>query len=182
MKWPGPGAPARDEAPFSSMPVWDGNLFSEPFPFRIFLFRQDMTSLNGLLGWLDMWHSGLLTRTLAPFFRKEKTFPESFLLVPAMQPLHHGFLMLPVDAFPKGQLAESIVRIVRQLGVGTAVIDVSTVSNDTALELEAIADNPIMSGETVRIFVSDPSDFPASCLSRASEGMKGLRHTSHHSR
>ncbi len=181
MKWPGAGAPPRHEAPFSSMPVWDGNLFSEPFPFRIFLFRQDMTALNGLLGWLDMWHSGLLTRTLGPFFRKEKAFPESFLLVPAMHPLHHGFLLLPADKFPKGKLAESIVRIVQQLGVGTAVIDVSTVSNDILLDLESIADH-LASGEAVRIFLSDPSDFPASCLSRASDGMKGLRHSSQQSR
>lgn len=169
------GTPDHRDESLPSMPVWDGGLFSEPFPFRIFLFRKDTTALNGLLGWLDMWHSGLLTRTLAPFFRAEKQFPESFLLFTATPPLHHGFLLLPIDGFSDGQLAETLLRITRQMKLEIAVIDVAMLSNDTLLELESIAKENRLPGESLRIFLSDPSDFPASCLTRTAGTMKGLQ-------
>ncbi|MHB8422558.1 MAG: hypothetical protein ACYC9S_05020 [Leptospirales bacterium] len=153
-----------------SMPVWEGNLFSEPFPFRIFLFRQDISTLNGLLGWLDMWHSGYLTRTLSPFFRKEKTFPESFLLFPSIPPFHQGFLLMPVDVIPKGQLSRTIVRIVGGLKIRTVVVDVSGLSSELLMELESILDEMDPDRDPYRIYLSDPSDFPASCRIRISDG------------
>lgn len=175
MKLAKPTAAATGSSLPPSMPVWDGSLFSEPFPFRIFLFRQDADALNGLLGWLDIWNSGLLTRSLSPFFRKEKSFPESFLLFPAAPPFHHGFLLLPIDQIPKGQLARTIIRIGSGLKIGSAVIDTVGLSPEILMEMESIPDLMDPDGEPFRLYLSDPSDFPASCLIRTSDGTKGLR-------
>lgn len=157
-----------------SLPPGEGDLFDVNPLFRIFLIDRKLKTLNGILGWVDLWYSGMLTRAIAPFLRGEKTSPDSLLFVPADPPLHKGFLLVHRESLgetPKIALQTMMVN----LGVDRAVLDGTLLSRDISPETCADSESTGQDKEESLIFLSDPSDLPASCILRTPTTSGGIR-------
>lgn len=165
MKPDDPNSGALRENPPDALPVWEGSLFGDAGPLRIYFLDCTRSILNGILGWLDLWHSGLLTRTFHPFYREGKAFPESFLFFPSQPPHANGFLVLPYRPSRIPGISGTIHEIVSNLKSDRVVIDATTLTLDLSKELDALrAPDGIF-------YITDPSDIPASCLIRNPSGV-----------
>ena len=157
-----------------SLPPGEGDLFDVDPLFRIFLIDRKLKTLNGILGWVDLWYSGILTRALSPFLRGEKTRPDSLLFVPAEPPLHKGFLLVHRESLgetPKIALQTMMIN----LGIDRAVLDGTLLSRDISPEAGAEAEITGLEREKSLIFLSDPGDLPSSCILRTSATAGGIR-------
>jgi hypothetical protein len=157
-----------------SLPPGEGDLFDVNPHFRIFLIDRTIKTLNGILGWVDLWYSGMLTRALAPFLRGEKTTPDSLLFFPVEPPLHKGFLLVHRESLgetPKIALQTMMVN----LGVDRAVLDGTLLSCDISPEECADSESIRQDKEKSLIFLSDPGDLPSSCILRTSTTAGGIR-------
>ncbi len=158
-------AATRDQ-PADSLPVWEGGLFGEPNPLRIYFLDCTRSVLNGILGWLDLWYSGILTRSLKTFYRTGTDFPESFLFFPSRPPLANGFLIVPYHPSRIAGLSGKLQEIVSNLKSERVIIDCTTLTPELLKELDTPKTRP--GGNMFHI--SDPSDIPASCLIRNPSG------------
>ncbi|MDA8111882.1 MAG: hypothetical protein M0T83_05465, partial [Nitrospiraceae bacterium] len=62
--------------------LWGEPVFGPERPLRIFLQRIG-APLGPSLLWVDHWYSGVVTRTLSPFWRGDRReTPPSFLFIP----------------------------------------------------------------------------------------------------
>lgn len=157
-----------------SLPPGEGDLFDVNPLFRIFLIDRKLKTLNGILGWVDLWYSGMLTRALSPFIRGEKTSPDSLLFVPSEPPLHKGFLLVHRESLgedPKIALQTMMIN----LGVDRAVLDGTLLFQDISPEAGADSEINALDIEKCHIFLSDPSDLPSSCILRTSSTAGGIR-------
>lgn len=161
-----------------SLPPGEGDLFDVNPHFRIFLIDRKLKTLNGILGWVDLWYSGILTRALSPFLRGEKTRPDSLLFVPAEPPLHKGFLLVHRESLGETPTI-ALQTMMINLGIDRAVLDGTLLSRD--ISPEACADSEIvgLARENSLIFLSDPSVLPSSCILRTSATAGGIRLPSH---
>ncbi len=79
--------------------------FSSRSPLWIFFFCTEDKKLSGLLSWLDLWHSGLFSRSFAPYVRGQKSFPDHFLFLPQKTPAPNGILVVP---YGKGKASDKL--------------------------------------------------------------------------
>jgi hypothetical protein len=165
-----PDDPIPDQihgGPADSLPVWEGELFGEPNPLRIYFLDCTRSVLNGILGWLDLWHSGLLTRSLKTFYRSGTDFPESFLFFPSRPPLSNGFLVVPYWPLRTAGLSGKLQEIVSNLKCERVIIDGTTLTDELSKEI-----GKLKAGQGgIPFHISDPSDIPASCLVRNPSGV-----------
>ncbi|MCL5286335.1 MAG: hypothetical protein M1313_11460 [Nitrospirae bacterium] len=148
--------------------LWGEPVFGPDRPLRIFLQRVG-APLGPSLLWLDHWYSGLVTRTLAPFWRGERTeLPPSFLFVPGEGPFPSGFLILP---FRRGEAQDLVARLyetVAGLSVTPVVLDSESLVPEIRPFVPDVSRN-LLDRKDVRLYVSDPSAHPATygCFSFA---------------
>ncbi len=141
--------------------LWDEPVFAESRPLRIFSQKVG-APLSPVLLWTDFWYSGLVTRTLAPFWRKEKkTIPPSFLFVPADGPFPSGFVILPFEEGRSLEWAARLFDTVAGLGMAPAVLDSQSLTEELKVPVPEVSRN-LLDRHDIRLYVSDPARNPAS--------------------
>jgi hypothetical protein len=140
--------------------LWDEPLFGSQRPLRIFSQRVGAPLSPSLL-WTDYWYSGLVSRTLAPFWRKErKLIPPSFLFVPAEGPFPAGFAILPFEGGKPLEWASRLFDTVAGLGVTPVVLDSDSLDEELKPSVPQVSRN-LLDRHGIRLYVSDPSSRPA---------------------
>ena len=141
--------------------LWDEPVFAEVRPLRIFS-QQEGAPLSPVLLWTDFWYSNLVTRTLAPFWRKEKRLmPPSFLFVPAVGPFPSGFVILPFQPGKPLEWASRLFDTVAGLGMTPVVLDSQSLTEELKAPVAEVSRN-LFDRHDIRLYVSDPAGNPAS--------------------
>ena len=143
----------------------EGDFFDRSPLFRVFLIDGEMTSLRGVLSWVDMWYSGMISRVLSSIVRSGKPLPPSLLFVPGKPPLQKGFLLVQRELLQEDPV-EKLAGLLAGMGVERAVLDGTLLFRD---ELpDASRRDETEAGESRRdfLFLSDPNGLPASCILR----------------
>ena len=147
--------------------LWDEPVFAESRPLRVFS-QQEGAPLSPVLLWTDFWYSGLVTRTLAPFWRKEKkVMPPSFFFVPADGPFSSGFVILPFQRGKSLEWASRLFDTVAGLGMTPVVLDSQSLTEELKVPVPEISRN-LLDRRDIRLYVSDPARNPASMESLSS--------------
>ena len=141
--------------------LWDEPVFSESRPLRIFSQKVG-DPLSPLLLWTDLWYSNLVTRALAPFWRKEKKIlPPSFFFVPADGPFPSGFIILPFEPGKSLEWASRLYDTVVGLGITPVVLDSQSLTEELKAPVAEVSRN-LFDRHDIRLYVSDPAANPAS--------------------
>lgn len=91
--------------PEESLPPLLPSLFTPDVPLWISFFPCGDRKLSGFLSWLDIWHSGMISKGMSAYMRDLKPYPEYFLFYPIDTPVSNGILVIP---FEKGKAAERL--------------------------------------------------------------------------
>ncbi|MDA8111134.1 MAG: hypothetical protein M0T83_01610, partial [Nitrospiraceae bacterium] len=127
---------------------------------RIFLQRIG-APLGPSLLWVDHWYSGVVTRTLSPFWRGDRReIPPSFLFIPGEGPFPGGFVILP---FRRGETEDLVTRLydtAAGLSVTPLVLDSESLVPEVKPFVQELSRN-LLDRKDVRLHVSDPAAHPA---------------------
>ena len=142
--------------------LWGDPVFGLERPLRIFS-QQTFAPLAPSLQWVDHWYSGLVTRTLRPFWTKEaREMPPSFLFVPAEEPFLKGFLVLPYRLEAVEEWGRNLLEAVTGLGTTPVVLDSHSLVSSLKPVVQPIA-KTLLDRHSIRLHVSDPAGDPATC-------------------
>ena len=148
--------------------LWEHPVFGSERPLRVFL-QEIGAQLGSSLLWLDHWHSGLVTRTLAPFWRGERReIPPSFLFVPGEGPFPAGFVVLPFRRSESQDLVQRFCETMSGLSLTPVVLDSESLTSEIKPFVQEIS-RTLLERKDVRLYVSDPATHPATygCISFA---------------
>ncbi len=139
--------------------LWNEPIFGPDRPLRLFIQRVG-AHLSPALLWADHWYSGLVTRTLSPFWRGNRTkLPPSFLFVPGHGPFPDGFVVLPYREGELDDLAKRLYDTVAGLSVNPVVVDNQSILPGINPVIQKISQK-LIDRNDVRLYVSDPSVNP----------------------
>jgi hypothetical protein len=162
-------ASARSDGSFFQdlppLPPGQGDFFDPSPLFRVFLIDGGEPCLPGVLSWVDMWYSGLISRALSTFYRSGKPLPDSLLFVPESPPLQRGFLIVRRPSLGKDPVT-GLLGLLTGMGVEQAVLDGTLLIGEN---LPDQVDSEKRQGDAVGrsvLFLSDPVGLPASCILR----------------
>ncbi|KGA93539.1 hypothetical protein ACSYAY_08395 [Leptospirillum ferriphilum] len=162
-------ASARSERSFLQdlppLPPGQGDFFDPSPLFRVFLIDGGEPCLPGVLSWVDMWYSGLISRALSSFSRSGKPFPDSLLFVPESPPLQRGFLIVRRPSLGKDPV-NGLIGLLTGMGVEKAVLDGTLLTGEALPEPVDPERLPVDAGGRSILFLSDPVGLPASCILR----------------
>ncbi|BAM06831.1 hypothetical protein [Leptospirillum ferrooxidans] len=99
------------------------SLFSSDAPLWISFFPRGDRKLSGFLSWLDIWHSGMISRGLSPHMKGVKPYPESFLFYPIDTPVPNGILIIPFEKGKAGDRLPFLPDTLMGLSVNNVIID-----------------------------------------------------------
>ncbi len=148
--------------------LWEHPVFGSERPPRIFL-QEVGEQLGSSLLWVDHWYSGLVTRTLAPFWRGERReIPPSFLFVPGEGPFPGGFVVLPFRRSESPDLVQRLYETMAGLSLTPVVLDSESLTPEIKPFVQEVS-RTLLDRKDVRLYVSDPATHPASygCMSFA---------------
>ena len=148
--------------------LWEHPVFGSERPPRIFL-QEVGEQLGSSLLWLDHWYSGLVTRTLSPFWRGERReIPPSFLFVPGEGPFPGGFVVLPFRRSESPDLVQRLYETMAGLSLTPVVLDSESLTPEIKPFVQEVS-RTLLDRKDVRLYVSDPATHPASygCMSFA---------------
>ena len=152
----------RDLAPLGA---GEGDFFDATPVFRVFLIEGDRLRLPGILGWIDMWYSGMISRVLSSFYQSKKPLPASLLFLPENPPLQKGFLIVrrkSLEGDPVGKLSG----LLAEMGLEKAVLDGTLLIHDVLPETP-VPETPVADlNRKSLLFLSDPNSLPSSCILR----------------
>jgi hypothetical protein len=142
--------------------LWGDPVFGLERPLRIFS-QQACAPLSHSLQWVDHWYSGLVTRTLRPFWTNEgRDMPPSFLFVPAEAPFLSGFMILPYRPEAVQEWGRNLLEAVAGLGTTPVVLDSHSLVSSLKPLVQTIA-KTLLDRHEIRLHVSDPAGDPATC-------------------
>lgn len=140
--------------------LWGEPVFGPTRPLRIF-FQRTGGPLEPSLLWLDHWYSGLVVRTLSPFWQgARREIPPSFLFIPGEGPFPEGFVILP---FRPGETKDLVTRLydtVAGLSVTPVVLDSESMVPEIKPFVQEVSRN-LLDRKDLRLYVSDPAAHPA---------------------
>ncbi len=140
--------------------LWGEPVFGPTRPLRIF-FQRTGGPLEPSLLWLDHWYSGLVVRTLSPFWQgARREIPPSFLFIPGEGPFPEGFVILP---FRPGETKDLVTRLydtVAGLSVTPVVLDSESLVPEIKPFVQEVSRN-LLDRKDLRLYVSDPAAHPA---------------------
>lgn len=140
--------------------LWGEPVFGPTRPLRIF-FQRTGGPLEPSLLWLDHWYSGLVVRTLSPFWQgARREIPPSFLFIPGEGPFPEGFVILP---FRPGETKDLVTRLydtVAGLLVTPVVLDSESLVPEIKPFVQEVSRN-LLDRKDLRLYVSDPAAHPA---------------------
>ncbi|MDA8028635.1 MAG: hypothetical protein M0Z25_06630 [Nitrospiraceae bacterium] len=140
--------------------LWGEPVFGPERPLRIFL-QQIGAPLGPSLLWVDHWYSGVVTRTLSPFWQGDRRkIPPSFLFIPGEGPFPAGFVILP---FRPGETEDLVTRLydtAAGLSVTPLVLDSESLVPEVRPFVQDLSRN-LLDRKDVRLHVSDPTAHPA---------------------
>ncbi len=140
--------------------LWGEPVFGSTRPLRIF-FQRTGGPLEPSLLWLDHWYSGLVVRTLSPFWQgARREIPPSFLFIPGEGPFPEGFVILP---FRPGETKDLVTRLydtVAGLSVTPVVLDSESLVPEIKPFVQEVSRN-LLDRKDLRLYVSDPAAHPA---------------------
>jgi len=145
--------------------LWDDPVFATERPLRIFSQRA-YAPLSSSLAWVDLWYSGLVTRTIGPFWRRENpVIPPSFLFVPGTPPFLQGFVVLPYRLESVEDWAHRLYETISGLSVSPVVLDSESLAGELKPFIQKIS-KTLLDRKGIRLYVSDPARHPATfgCL------------------
>ncbi len=148
--------------------LWEHPVFGSERPPRIFL-QEVGEQLGPSLLWVDHWYSGLVTRTLAPFWRGERReIPPSFLFVPGEGPFPGGFVVLPFRRSESPDLVQRLYETMAGLSLTPVVLDSESLTPEIKPFVQEVS-RTLLDRKDVRLYVSDPATHPATygCMSFA---------------
>lgn len=141
--------------------LWNQGVFSGERPVRIFSQLED-APLSPPLFWVDHWYSGLVTRTLAPFWRKEKApVPPSFFFLPQAPPFEQGFAVLPYRQDQTENWSTRLYEILAGLALSPVVLDSESLSPRLKPAIPEVSKS-LLDTREIRLYVSDPATHPPS--------------------
>ncbi len=155
-----PADPLSQEGLSGLVLLWDEPVFGSDRPLRLFS-QKVYAPFSASLLWLDHWYSGLVTRTIGPFWRKEASrIPPSFLFVPEGPPFERGFAVLPYRVEEEENWAERLYETIGGLTVSPVVLDSESLVPALKPYIQQIS-NRLLDRKGVRLYVSDPARHPA---------------------
>lgn len=147
------------------LPPGQGDFFDPSPLFRVFLIDGDEPCLPGVLSWIDMWYSGLISRALSSFYRTGKPLPDSLLFIPEGPPLQKGFLIVRRLALGKDPVS-GLTGLLSGMGLEKAILDGTLVNRDVLPESVDPEKSSVAGTGHSLLLLSDPNGLPASCILR----------------
>ena len=115
------------------------SLFTPDTPLWISFFPVGDRKLSGFLSWLDIWHSGMISKGLSPYMKNLKPYPEHFLFYPADTPVPNGILIIPYEKGRGGERLPFLPDTLMGLSVEHVILDLTTLPSEVRSSLPVVS-------------------------------------------